>query len=88
MPRPSAQQGESPRTGTNNNDPRIAELYKQATDWEKKLAACVVSDDSLDLKIHVDHIVPLALGGEHVFENLNSSMRKGAKPQLACMTDA
>lgn len=57
-------------------------------DWEKKLEACVSADDPVDLKVHVDHIIPLALGGQHVFENLQlldarENMQKGAKPHSA-----
>lgn len=76
------------RSGADNKDPRIAALYQEAMDWEKKLEACVISDDPIDLKVHVDHIVPLALGGKHVFENLQIldariNMQKGAKPHSA-----
>lgn len=70
------------RSGEENRDPRIAALYQEAMDWEKKLQACVVSDEPLQLKMHVDHVRPLAKGGRHVFENLQildalENMRKG-----------
>ncbi len=76
------------RVTAGSSDPRITELYQQAADWERKLEACVATDDPLDLKIHVDHIIPVAAGGEHVFENLQllgarDNMRKGAKPHSA-----
>ncbi len=71
------------RDGVAENDPRIVALYEQAVALEGKLRACVMSDDPFDLKIHVDHIVPLSKGGKHVFENLQlldarENMWKGA----------
>ena len=76
------------RAGSNHKDPRIQELYQSALDWEQKLLACVATDDRFDLKVHVDHIVPLASGGEHVFENLQLldarlNLQKGVKPHSA-----
>lgn len=55
------------------------------------MAACVVCDDPLEMKMHVDHIMPLKLGGSHVAENLRvisakENLKKGAKPHFA-MTD-
>jgi hypothetical protein len=54
-------------------DPRVDALYFVAS-WLRKQG-----DD-----VHVDHIVPLAKGGLHVFENLQilpavENMRKGAR---------
>lgn len=58
------------KSGSDNRDPRIAALYDEATCLQAKLRACVECDDPLELQVHVDHIVPLARGGLHVFENL------------------
>lgn len=76
------------RSGSRADDPRIAEIYQEAMDWEKKLAACVISDEPLELKMHVDHVMPLSKGGQHVFENLQildalENMRKGARLDYA-----
>ncbi len=79
--------------GSSNRDPRIAALYREAADWEQKLAACVISDDPLDLKVHVDHKQPLSKGGKHVFDNLQIldariNMQKGATPHSAWTGEA
>lgn len=77
------------RSGSDNTDPRIGALYKQAKALETKLRACVDCDDDLELQVHVDHRIPLKLGGKHVFENLQilsgkENLMKGARlPRLA-----
>jgi len=48
----------------------IKKIYAHAVMEEAKIRACVVSDDDLELQIHVDHIFPLALGGHHHPSNL------------------
>lgn len=63
--------------------PEILALYQEARDTERKLAACVECDDPLELRMHVDHIVPLSKGGAHVLANLRvisarENLRKGA----------
>jgi 5-methylcytosine-specific restriction endonuclease McrA len=45
-------------------------IYAQAKELEKKLAACVECDDWKEMKIHVDHIIPLSKGGLHHVSNL------------------
>lgn len=54
-------------------DPRINEIYKQA----RALRASGID-------VHVDHVIPLARGGAHVFGNLQilpaaENLRKGSK---------
>lgn len=56
--------------GCGRNDPAILAIYVEAKAIEQKLAACVVCDDPLEVAMHVDHIVPLARGGQHLLENL------------------
>ena len=65
-------------------DPRILALYQEAKDIEAKLAAIVICDDPLEMEMHVDHIIPLARGGKHAFENLQilsarANLEKGVK---------
>ncbi|WP_084084377.1 HNH endonuclease signature motif containing protein [Cupriavidus sp. USMAA2-4] len=62
----------------------IKALYREAVLLQAKLMACVECDDVLQLKIEVDHVIPLASGGEHVIENLQllsarENLDKGAK---------
>lgn len=61
------------RTTQVDNDPRIDALYEIAA-WLR-----AQGDD-----VHVDHIVPLARGGTHTYENLQiltaqENLRKGAR---------
>lgn len=63
--------------------PEILSLYQAAKDLEAKLAACVICDDPLEMKIHVDHVVPLSKGGAHAASNLQllsarENLAKGA----------
>lgn len=48
------------RASSDNKDKRIAELYAEAMRLERETGT----------KMHVDHIMPLCLGGKHVYENL------------------
>lgn len=71
------------RANSDNRDPAISAIYQEAMDWEKKLAACVASDDPIDLCVHVDHIKPVSRGGQHVASNLRVvsaylNLKKGA----------
>lgn len=79
------------RSGSDSKDPQIAAIYKKAIDLERKLFNCVECDDLLELKIHVDHKMPLKLGGKHVAENLQvisarENIEKGARPPSLAMT--
>jgi len=73
------------RAGSDNNDQAIKDIYQLAMDTEKKLFACVECDDELELKMHVDHIEPLCLGGKHIASNLQilsarANLLKGSEP--------
>ena len=50
--------------------PEVLEIYRCAKLLEGKLAACVECDDPMEMKIHVDHVVPIARGGKHEAANL------------------
>lgn len=57
------------KTGITNY-PKVEEIYQQRQLLEDKLHACVDCDDPQELKIHVDHIIPIALGGTTEPSNL------------------
>lgn len=58
------------RANSDNKDPRIAALYTEAIQLQRKLQESKMSNDPLELQVHVDHIMPLCRGGKHVYENL------------------
>lgn len=55
---------------TDQEKRQIREIYDRATLLQQKLRACVISDDPLDLQVHVDHVIPLSKGGRHKPDNL------------------
>ena len=67
------------------NDPQIKAVYAEALRVEALIQCCPVFDlPELGKKIHVDHVIPLAKGGQHVASNLQLlpiglNMRKGTK---------
>lgn len=63
---------------------KVAEIYKQALLLQQKLHSCVSCDDPLELDIHVDHIIPVKMGGKTEPNNLQllsarENLKKGAK---------
>lgn len=70
---------------SSSDDAAIRQVYRQATEIERIVAACPVFDlPELGHKMHVDHIVPLARGGKHEASNLQIlpagiNLRKGAR---------
>lgn len=71
------------------DDEAIRAIYAEAMRAEQVIRVCPVFDlPELGKKLHVDHIIPLALGGRHEARNLQIlpaglNMRKGAKPHSA-----
>lgn len=65
------------------DDPAIRAIYGEAMRVEALIQSCPVFDlPELGKKIHVDHIIPLSKGGQHVASNLQLlpiglNMRKG-----------
>jgi len=71
------------RAATDYHDKDIAKIYQSAINWEIKLQACIYCDDPLEIKMHVDHIIPLKLGGKHISSNLQilsarDNLKKGS----------
>lgn len=62
----------------------VNEIYRQAMLLQSKLRDCVDCDDPLELQIHVDHIIPVAMGGKTSPNNLQllsgkENLEKGAQ---------
>jgi 5-methylcytosine-specific restriction endonuclease McrA len=73
------------RVAGGEDSPEIREIYAEAARVEALVANCPVFDlPEIGKKMHVDHIIPIARGGEHKIGNLQIlpiglNMRKGIK---------
>lgn len=77
------------RANSTNNDTRIKEIYAAAVQLQEERKRNSGSTDPMDWMVHVDHIIPLCLGGTHDADNLQilsarDNLAKGGKYPPCC----
>ncbi len=59
------------RAGGQASSPEVKAIYRQAVEEQALIQSCPVFDlPELGKRLHVDHIIPLSRGGQHVIGNL------------------